>query len=80
MRSVQPEDFYKDRPIIRNEYEEGPWDEASGLPPEEIGKLLREYAETHREDPYPVVTAHEYRILLENAQLGSIRTSCFRIS
>lgn len=70
MRSVQPEDFYKDRPFIQNEYEEGPWDEASGLPPEEIGKLLREYAETHREDPYPVVTAHEYRILLENAQLG----------
>lgn len=64
-------EFYKDRPYIENEYQEGGWNEESGLAPAEIEKKIRTFAlENHGKMPQALITANAYKIMLENAQLG----------
>lgn len=63
-------DFYSDRKWIADEYAQAQWDESSGLAPEQISEMIRAFFDAHPEMSRPVQTAHAYRILLENAQLG----------
>lgn len=63
-------DFYSDRKYIENEYEEGGWNEESGLEPSEIDKMIRSFAKENPKMPPALIMANAYRILLENAQLG----------
>ncbi len=63
-------EFYKDRPLIQNEYEEADWNTASGLEPHVIDRMIRDFAAANPKMPAPLVMAHAYRLLLENAQLS----------
>ena len=63
-------EFYKDRPYIQNEYEEADWNTASGLEPHVIDRMIRDFAAANPKMPAPLVMAHGYRLLLENAQLS----------
>lgn len=64
-------EFYKDRPYIENEYQEAEWNTQSGLSPEEIEKQIRAFAiQNHGKMHQALITAHAYKIMLENAQLG----------
>ena len=63
-------DFYSDRKLIENEYEEAEWDESSGLSPAEIDKKMRAFAAENVKMPSALVIANLYKIMLENAQLG----------
>lgn len=64
-------EFYKDRPLIQNEYEEADWNTASGLEPHVIDRMIRDFAAANPKMPAPLVMAHAYRLLLENAQLSA---------
>ena len=63
-------EFCKDRPYIQNEYEEADWNTASGLEPRVIDRMIRDFAAANPKMPAPLVMAHGYRLLLENAQLS----------
>ena len=63
-------EFYKDRPLIQNEYEEADWNTSSGLEPHTIDRMIRDFAAANPKMPAPLVMANGYRLLLENAQLS----------
>ena len=70
-------EFYKDRPYIENEYEDGQWIEESGKAPDELNVEMRSFLKENSDMPGPLQIANLYRIMLTEMQIGINEHSMF---
>jgi hypothetical protein len=70
-------EFYKDRPYIENEYEDGQWIEESGKAPDELNVEMRSFLKENPDMPGPLQIANLYRIMLTEMQIGINEHSMF---
>ncbi|HHX37395.1 MAG TPA: hypothetical protein GX717_05390, partial [Clostridiaceae bacterium] len=61
--------FAENRPFIEYEYQYPHWDEASGLPADQLQLALRSFINDHLDLPMPILRAKAFAFLLEHVQI-----------